>query len=409
MGRKLTVLLLFVYCFSLVTLFGQQQDVFAPFISRLKIIADESIVKLTWSDSEDIEGTYEIYRHTEEITEQNFPQAEKVGEVEEGVEYFIDKPVEKGTYYYVVLAKQKNKLFKLFIPFRNKSVNGIAVKKSKEIEAIAATVTTIHTEIKEDSVIISFETDTPGRDLIIYRHTEPLLDRSDIIKATPLQIIPSSQTSFRDFPVPGISYYYGIIDIELVKVDKIDFTLRENATTIPARLSLGTRTGLPKTTLRRSLPLPLYPLPMEVETGNKFGPLNILIPEKTEELNPATSKAVAATLKTITVVSAPEQIPVILEADQPEVESGGEEYTLKSIIDSYFAEKKWQETERQLKDFLSTHHSEQLERRAHFYLGQTRYFLKKYRDAFMEFLLVKEEFYSQTAPWFDAIFRKLRS
>lgn len=409
MRRKRSVLALFVYCFSLVTLFGQQQDVFAPFISRFKIIADESIVKLTWSDSEDVEGTYEIYRHTEEITEHNFPRAEKVGEVEEGVEYFIDKPVEKGTYFYAVLAKKEDKLFKLFIPFRNKSVNGVAVKESKEIEDVAAAVTKIDTEMKEDSVIITFETDTPGRDLIIYRHTEPLSDRSDIIKATPLQIIPSTQTSFRDFPVPGISYYYGIVDIELVKADKIDFTLGENATKMPARLSLGTRTGLPATTLRRSLPLPLYPLPMEVETGNKFGPLNILIPEKTQELNPATSKAVAATLKTITVVSVPEPTPVILEADHPEVESGGEEYTLKFIIDSYFAEGKWQEAGRQLKDFLSTHHSEQLERRAHFYLGQAYFFLQRYREAFMEFLLVKEDFYSQTAPWFDAIFRKLRS
>ena len=69
--------------------------------------------------------------------------------------------------------------------------------------------------------------------------------------------------------------------------------------------------------------------------------------------------------------------PTVLDEDKGSVVSGGEEYTLKSIINKEFAEERWLECEKLLKNFLSVHRSDEIETRARFYLGQVLYFQGK--------------------------------
>ena len=71
--------------------------------------------------------------------------------------------------------------------------------------------------------------------------------------------------------------------------------------------------------------------------------------------------------------------------------------------------KRFSETEVSLLNFLSTHHSEEIEARAHFYLAQAYYFQDKYEQAFLEFLLAEDKYYKQVQIWINACFRKLYS
>ncbi|MFP4564116.1 MAG: tetratricopeptide repeat protein, partial [Spirochaetia bacterium] len=97
----------------------------------------------------------------------------------------------------------------------------------------------------------------------------------------------------------------------------------------------------------------------------------------------------------------------VLPEDRGTVVSGGEEYTLKSILNKEFEERRWIETESLLNKFLSVHRSESIERRARYYLGQTLFFQGKYRDALLEFVLIRDELYVHVEPWLDVIFYRI--
>lgn len=398
-------------CFFLSVLWcatSQQQEVFAPFVSRLKASADETSITLTWVDSEDLDGDYAIFRHTEEITESNFDQAEKIAHVDSGTEYYIDRPPDKQTYFYAVLAEKDSTLYKLFIPFRNKTISGVSIEQLVTIEDLAAAVTNIEALEIDDSVVVRFDCSTDKRELIVYRSTSPIHGKSDIAEATTLRIIPSSKRKFQDFPIPGVDYYYGIIDTGLMKAGKILFRPGVNATQKPVRISFGERIGLPSVSIRRTLPLPLHPITIEIDTGDKFSQLSIDYPQYTVPLSPSTSKAIASLLKKSSIRTPSKPTPVILEAERATQISGGEEYTLKVITEESFSHQQWEQAEKELKEFLSIHHSELVEKRARFYLGQVYYYRNKLKQAFMEFLLARDTLFSQVEPWLDAIFRELR-
>ena len=389
--------------------FAQTGDVFAPFVSRLKVTAEDSSIRLTWKDTEDITaGAYAVYRHTEEITAANFSQAVKLGEVDPGTESFLDKPEDKRPYFYAVLAKDAaGRSYELFIPFRNKTTTGVAVETLDTIEEQAARITGISTSVEEDSIVVTFEASKEERDLLVYRSTSPIRSSSDLAFAQSLRSLSSSKTSFQDYPVPGISYYYAVIDSGFLKVGDIDFTPGDNTTIVPATIPLGTRVGLPSTTVNRYLPLPLHLLTASIEDGSRL-PLSdyIRVPGYRDLGTPA-NKAVGGLLSGLPSAEPAEPELTILQEDRGSVVSGGEEYTLKSILNREFSEKRWIETESLLKKFLSVHRSEPIERRARYYLGQALFFQEKYREALLEFVLLREELYSQVDPWLDVIFYRI--
>ncbi len=393
------------------SLFAQEsREVLAPFVSRLSVKTGEGNVKLTWKDTKDINGTCVIYRYSEEITMANFHKAVKVGEVPQGSEAFIDYPDSKGPHFYAVLIKdQNNNLYDLFIPFRNKSVSGVTLENLGTEKELAAQITGIDTQVQKDSILVTFESTKEDRELIIYRSTTPMRTSTDLAYAQPLRAIPSSRTGFQDFPVPGISYYYAIMDSGLVKVGEIYFRPGENSTILPSSIPIGTRVGLPETTVSRNLPLPLLPLTLKVDTGEYLGsPEPVRLPEEAA-LDTATKKAVAGIMETIPAVTPKELKPLLLVEDKGPTVSGGEEYTLKTILNKEFAEQRWLECEKLLKNFLSVHRTAEIETRARFYLGQVLYFQKKYRDSFLQFILIQDALYAKVTPWLDNLFLQFRS
>jgi hypothetical protein len=52
------------------------RDVFAPFVSRLRVAVRDPQVRITWRDSEDLsDGSYLVYRHTDEINQNTLDAA----------------------------------------------------------------------------------------------------------------------------------------------------------------------------------------------------------------------------------------------------------------------------------------------------------------------------------------------
>ncbi len=392
--------------------FAQTEVVFAPFISRLKVSVKEASIVVTWKDSEDIKnGRYLIYRHTEEITEQNFKDALLLGSVAAGVESYTDNPVDRKKYFYLVLAQNEDgKIYELFIPFRNKTTTGVAAVLPPSEEELASAITGIRAENVEDSIVITFSASKKDRDLILYRSTSPIQNSRDLLKSHAIRTFSSSQEKVQDFPIPGIQYYYAIQDAGLVKIGKVSFSSADNTTVNPVQIPLGKyRIGLPQTAQTfRAIPLPYLLITSGIDSGKDLETsLQFRFPKRAT-VSPAGSKAIARVLAAVSVPNYVDPKPEILELDRAGA-SAGEEYTLKTILDDAFSKSNWKESTALLENFLSIHRSKEIEARSHFYLGQTYYFQKEYRKAFLEFLLAEEQHYVTVQPWLDAVFRKLEA
>ena len=121
----------------------EDRDVFAPFVSRLRVAVRDPQVRLTWRDSDDLEsGSYRVYRHTAEITQDTIDNAALVAEVDTGVETYLDTPLEEGAYYYAVIAAEESgRMFPIFVPFRNKTIRPVTVAQLETEEDLAPACT----------------------------------------------------------------------------------------------------------------------------------------------------------------------------------------------------------------------------------------------------------------------------
>lgn len=385
-----------------------EDEVFAPFVSRLKVVPEGPRVKITWNDSTDVTGQYIIYRYSEEIDEVNFRLADIAGRVPTGKEFFIDTPPEFGKqYYYAVLAESESgELYELFIPFRNKTIYAVSIEQVATLEELAATVTSIDAEPQEDYILLSYAADKKGRELSIYRSISPIEGSEDVLSAELITLVSSSDDQYRDFAIPGIHYYYGIIDSELAKAGDFAFIPGKNATTTGRAIAMSSETESGPIVQSRARPLPFLTINSALTTGKELA-VSPLPQRRLEEL----PKDIADILKDLIGTSGgrpaamPE--PVLLETDRIRI-AEGESYSLGRILDSVFMAKEWEEAEQRLVSFQRTRHAGTDDLRSHFYLGQVLFFREEYRRAFYEFVRTRDAYRREVDPWIDAVLIRLR-
>ena len=409
--RKITIFLgifLFV-CFFVP---AETSEVFAPFASKLKVAVKEPRVKITWQDSKDVEGSYLLYRHNEEISADTFAAAQLITTIEQGVGYYIDTPETADQFFYAVLARDnQGQTYELFIPFRNTSTKPVTIATVATEQDLAAAIMDIKSAVKNDSIVVDFKASKKGRELIIYRSTKPITQAGDLLNATSLKTFGSEKNSYTDYPVPGIPYFYAVIDTGLVQQGTLEFTADENSTAYSTEIPLGlyqitTRETAALST--RSQPLPFLLIANEIETGRQLSTsIPHGIPEKVT-LNPATNKALNQIIRYLDYNGKTIMKPDVLNTDKAAAEQG-EEYTLKTILKGPFESGNWIETENQLKNFLTIYLSSAIRTRCRYYLGQSYYFQGRYREAFLEFLAAENDFYADVQPWLDAILSKLKN
>ncbi len=407
---------LFLLCLLVVAAFllwGEEErpKVFAPFVSGLKATPGESSITLTWKGSRDVLGLRLIYRHTDEISERNFKEAEFIARLTPETESYLDYPPDQKNYYYAVLLEDEGgKVYTLFIAFRNKTTLGLGIVSPAPEENMAARITDIDTRIVEDSILISFQASKPNRELLLFRHTAPIRQSDDLLAAASPVVLDKNVTGYLDNPIPEIDYYYAVIDAGLFKIGKPELSEGENSTVNPAQLPLGLgRIGLkPDASPLKLLPLPYLLITTGVELGDELPPSSpFLLPTRVESLQPATVKAISQILTEVKQSSRLQKDIEILTVDQA-ANVRGEAYTLQTILKDQLLKKKFREAEKQLINFLSIRRSEDIEARTRFYLGQIFYFQGLYREAFIEFLLAQDAYYQKIQPWLNACYRKLQ-
>ena len=404
--KKIYLLLVF-----LLTLFyfGYGEELQNPFVSKLKSLSEENLIRLSWVDSPDTVHKYLIYRYIEEINNENFSIAQKIGESEVGNEYFIDYPSNIEDYYYAVLAlDSSNKTYNLFIPYKNITTTPARITSPASPESLAVTITDIKLISKGNTIEISFNSSGSNRNLIIYRSTSPIVKYQDLLKASLISTIPSSNNHYIDHPIPGIPYYYAVMDSELTKSGRYVFNSGENLTEYSTFVKSGSSSSLVESreTLRNQ-PLPYLELNPSIDTYKKISQGTPELPVK-YNLTFETSTIVNNIVNNFYPFEKSVLNPVILE-DDIDVSENSEEYQLKRILQSDFKDQNWIIAYKLVSNLLSVHHSEYIELRAHFYRGQILFFQGKYKESFMEFILTGDNLKKETEPWLNEILTLLHN
>ena len=259
----------------------------------------------------------------------------------------------------------------------------------------------------DNSIEITFNNSRNDRELVIYRSKNPIKNYNDLLNASLITTFFTDNNVFIDYPLPGIPYFYLVMDSLLTKSGEYIIELNKNVTSKSILIQSTKSYGEPgnRETLRNQ-PLPYLDLKSSIESGKYLSDNYSELPEK-QILTFESQKIINSLLKNIFIENTIELEPVIFKSDIS-TSSNSEEYQLKRILESDFKNKNWTAANYLLRNFLSVDHSQKIENSAHFYLAQVLFFQNQYNESFMEFTLVQEELPSASRPWMDTLFTYLQ-
>ncbi len=387
---------------------ADRQDVFAPFVSRLRVAVRDPQVRITWRDSEDLDGgTYQVLRSTGEITAETIPAAEVVARIDAGIETWLDTPPEPGDYFYAVLAEDaQGSVFPILVPFRNKTIRPVTVTRFETEEDLAVIIQNIAAQNLENEILLRFDASRSGRTVAIYRSTEPFETLEDIAGATLIEELDSATRRFVDYPVPGILYYYGVFDSRLIERGTLEIDPGNNVLAEPVQIALRRQVEIPVTVLpppsTRPAPLPILQ-PSAAMAGVRASTEMIPFGGVGQPVRAAVERAITRLIEDSPVPPSFQPTPVVLPEERTVVGEGAAR-TLAQIVDEFFIPGEYRRSAELLENLLALPLSPEFSRRVRFYRGQALYFSGQPREAFMELLLASRgSLYETTRPWIDGI------
>ncbi len=276
------------------------------------------------------------------------------------------------------------------------------------INNIPNKITNIVVSATEKAIEITFDNSVENRELVIYRSSKPINNYNDLINASLIATFFSSTNKYIDYPQPGIPYFYIIMDSFLTKSGKYVINPGQNVSTNSILIqAVDSTNNMQKRETLRNQPLPYLDLKSSIESGKLLLDSYSELPVK-YSLTFESSKIVDTILNTIYKEDEFELYPIILEEDL--IESvNSEEYQLKRILESDFNDKNWVIANKLLSNFLSVDHSENITKKAHFYLAQVYFFQNSYTKSFLEFTLIQNQMPKETKPWMDKLLTYMKN
>lgn len=402
-GLRLSLCIVLVIL-ALAPPFLSAQQTMPPFVSRLIARTEGATIRLTWQDAPEEVPSYRIYRYTEEITTENLGDATLAGTAEIGEMTFVDTPGDTADYYYAVAAvDEAGESATVFIPYRNKTTLPAAVDAAALEASRPVTVRDLEATATTDEIILRYTTSNAKRQISVYRGTDPIESTQDLLSSVLIDTVSSSLTEFRDAPVAGLDYYYALFDTELLRVGKQEYRSGENVLASPVRISLppGARDQVAAGTVRNR-PLPFLVLSTKLESGDELSAARRSLDAPKVELSQLAESSIRRIVADAPQPTQPLAAPVILDPDRP-VGDDENRTELSRIVVPRFQEETWQRAREVLESHLLTRRSDEVTRRARFYIGQTLYFEGRYREAFVQFLYSAEGYYAASVVWLDSI------
>jgi hypothetical protein len=377
---------------------------YVPFVTRITAGIRGTMVRLSWVDSPDIRGSVYIYRSTVPFDTPSSYRTIQPIEIPYGVQSYIDEVEGDGEWHYFIAASDnEGRRYDIMIPSGN--MVSVSLRRAEEAvfepapdsllrrDDVWKGITNLQATVRGDAVEISFELNDNFRIPVLYRSVTPIISSRNILNAA---IVRSDITSpYLDYPVPGIAYYYALIAEDEILSGDIEILPGVNATQYSVEIPSGYRIGLKTSPDLRPMPLPLISATGISSIGTGISPGT--------PLSPAAERAVYGIKASSNFSKTTFKAPRIIRGDLEVPSGGGEEYLLRAIAQGPFLQRNWEEAEESLKEFLSLPRSSSVENRARFYLGQARYYRGNYREALFEFLLIRDEFPSESNEWVQAV------
>jgi hypothetical protein len=384
-----------------------EAEVFTPFVSRLETEVIGTQIRLSWTDIPELENVrYNIYRAGVEITGDSFDQARLRGTVESGVETFTDSIPQNGPYYYAVITvDQDNIELPIFIPFRNTNVLAAVVSDIPEGFAVSG-ISGITAEAGESAIDVRFQTSGDIERLLLYRSTSPITDSDSLSRAIVLDTLDAGERVYRDFVIPGIPYFYAILDADEAVSAAPDLVSGQNSLSEAVELPLGRRYAGVAAGPRNIESLPILVLNQSVLSGNSLPRVSVEIPER-RSLSPETSGLVDRLLEPIELPAEGRALPDILATERNPGAEKDQSLVLYSIVSESFSLENYELSQRQLENFLTIPLSEDLENRARYYYAQSLFFTGAYERGFLQFVLIRDWDYDRVSGWMDEILDRL--
>jgi hypothetical protein len=386
------------------------EDLPAP--GRFRAAIRGETILLSWKDGS--APRYALYRSSEAIDASSFGRATRLGEVDAGVEAFVDRPPAGQLFYYLVLAlDEKGLASPVFVPKQNLTLEPVSVEAggSKPLLAIGreSPVQQLSASARADSVLLSYKPRRAGMRLVLYRGSSAFADASSLLDAVLVTSFEDKGGSFVDYPVPGIDYWYALLDESELMSGSVVLKAGENATRDSIRIAQGKTSIAQAPFVSRVPPLPSLYFDERVLAGSGPIEVGLRLPRR-KELDPETMKAMSALLEGSREESVEQPSTRVLSEEiesasgssaAMSVNSGGEGYALTLIVRDRLGKGEWAKAAEELKSYLALNRSEASSTRAHYYLGEALARDGAYREALFEFLETREAYPVETKPWID--------
>jgi len=378
------------------------------YVTQIRAEARNNLIRITWVDSPDARGAVYIFRSARPFSG-SVPANIRPVTVRYGQQYYIDDTDDmENIYYFIAASDTSGRRYDIIIPQTN-SVNvnlnqpqtqaavsgipsGTAAEALPSVQPVQG-ISNLRASRDGERAVITFNTSNPEKNAVLYRSTQPVRQPQDLLNAIIVQS--GIMSPFVDFPVPGFTWYYAVIYEEEISSGNMGIRPGINATTTGVTISGGQTAEQPM----RPIPLPMLALRNAVGEG-------FFLPEVIEQ---TPSIEVANIIRDIRL---PEKAPHVLKTPRVFVvdlqsPSSGEESALFQIVNEYFCLFDWENARVNLQYYLSLPRSRDVEARARFYLGQTLYYTENYREALLEFLLIRSLHSVEANNWIEAILTAL--
>ncbi|GEM_PF-4683255 len=419
------------------------------FVSRIRVERENGLLKIFWKDAPDLLGeTYEVYRLSEPISENNFDKAVLAGSIGENIEGFSDKPDSEGEYYYTVLARDaQGNLQKFFAPFRNVMMSSVQFTPSLP----SASVLDVSARVISDRIVLSFRpTDATGN-LMIFRTSAYPESREDLEKGILLATLPASSTSYQDIPPPGLPFFYSVVNaqtftnageglfsvsnrtadpmgLQLTQVQTrprvvgpepaASLATSETELIIPDIASIMAQARQPNTPnensstinlydlgyreqVLRALPLPKLAVNEDINTGdfreNAYSPL-----PPSRPVNERVSLLFSEILKN----SVQEDLPQAVILPEENTIAAGVGSRLASIVKENWNKRTWTSAIPQLSELLILDLEVKIRSRVFFYRAQAYAFTGAYERATFDFILAQSNYRAEATRFLDILLRR---
>jgi len=381
--------------------------------SKFRAAIRGGTILLSWKDGS--APRYALYRSSEAIDASSFSRATKLGEVEAGVEAFVDRPPAGQLFYYLVLAlDEKGLASPIFVPKQNLTLEAVSAEaggsKPLLVQVEESPVQQLSASARADSILLSYRPRKAGMRLVLYRGSSAFSDASSLLDAVLVTSFEDKGGSFVDYPVPGIDYWYALLDESELMSGSIVLKAGENATRDSVRIAQQGKTSIAQAPFVSRVP-PLPSLYFDDRVLADSGPIEAgpRLPQK-KELDPETVKAVSVLLEGSREERIEQPSARVLREEIESASgspaasgtnSGGEGYALTLIVRDRLGKGEWARAAEELKSYLALNRSEASSTRAHFYLGEALAKDGAYREALFEFLETREAYPVETRPWID--------